>query len=307
MLAAEQEVYHGGTGLASSSPPMAEAVTARGGSPTTSKPAKGFYQRVLRAFVRHEVPCLLGGTYALERHTGIRRMTRDLDLFVERRHWDRIVEALDSEGIPAELTYPHWLGKAGTRRRFVDLLFASANGLCRVSEDWFPHAASTRIWGIRALVCPVEELIWSKSFVMERERFDGADVLHLIRARGHVLDWDRLLARYGEHWQVLLAHLVLFDFVFPGEPGCVPPSVMTRLLDRARAGAGAPDPERLCRGTLLSREQYLVDIEQRGDVDARLLPPGELHPADLAQWTAEVPAARRAVLVNETRRRAKAS
>ena len=30
-------------------------------------------------------------------------------------------------------------------------------------------------------LCPPEEIIWSKSFIMERERFDGADINHLLR------------------------------------------------------------------------------------------------------------------------------
>jgi hypothetical protein len=28
----------------------------------------------------------------------------------------------------------------------------------------------------------VEEMVWQKAFIMERERFDGADVVHLIQA-----------------------------------------------------------------------------------------------------------------------------
>jgi hypothetical protein len=32
---------------------------------------------------------------------------------------------------------------------------------------------------------------------MERERFDGADVAHIILAYGDRLDWRRLLERFG--------------------------------------------------------------------------------------------------------------
>ena len=41
-------------------------------------------------------------------------------------------------------------------------------------------------------LCPPEEMIWSKAFVQERERFDGADVLHVFRTLGRTLSWDRL-------------------------------------------------------------------------------------------------------------------
>ncbi len=44
----------------------------------------------------------------------------------------------------------------------------------------------------------------------------------------------------------------------------------------------------LRRGTLLSRAQYLADIECWGDQDARLLPAGNLPAADTAHWTAAI-------------------
>ena len=55
---------------------------------------------------------------------------------------------------------------------------------------------------------PPEEMIWSKSFVRERERYDGADVAHVLRACADTLDWPRLVRRFDAHWRVLLHHLV---------------------------------------------------------------------------------------------------
>ena len=69
------------------------------------------------------------------------------------------------------------------------------------------------VGGLR--LCPLEELVWSKAFVQERERFDGADVLHLLRDAGRDIDWPRLVARFGDYWPVLLSHLVSFHFVYP--------------------------------------------------------------------------------------------
>ena len=275
---------------------MARSAHAHNVPAEMSAPRRGFYQRVLRALVRERVPCLVGGTYALEEHTGIRRATKDLDLFIMDGGWDAAAAALEREGIDATLTFPHWLGKAHRGRLCVDLLFASGNGLCRVDDSWFDRAHERVFWGVRATVCPVEELIWSKSFVQERERFDGADVLHLLRAQADDLDWDHLLARFDENWEVLLSHLVLFRFVYPGDRDRVPGPVLHTLLDRVLTEPLRPGVEHVCRGTLLSREQYLADIERGDLLDARLPPYGYLSPADLARWTAEIPAARRATL-----------
>jgi len=52
---------------------------------------------------------------------------------------------------------------------------------------------------------------------MERERFDGGDIAHLIRGSGRDLDWQRLLNRFGPHWRVLFSHLVMFGFCYPSE------------------------------------------------------------------------------------------
>ena len=123
---------------------------------------------------------------------------------------------------------------------------------------------NAELLGIPVRLCPPEEIIWSKAYVMERERFDGADIAHLIRKSGRDFDWHRLLRRFGAHWRVLLVHLVMFGFVYPGERDIVPAWVIHELSDRLRREAEEPPPaEKVCQGTLLSREQYLVDI---GDV-----------------------------------------
>jgi hypothetical protein len=138
-------------------------------------------------------------------------------------------------------------------------------------------------------LCPAEETIWSKAFVMERERYDGADVAHLLRACGEHLDWRRLLHRFGAHWRVLLSHLILFGFIYPAERTRIPTWVMQELLDRVRHELRShPPTARVCQGTLLSRAEYLIDIEQWGYEDARLLPRGPMTPEEIAQWTAAI-------------------
>jgi hypothetical protein len=125
--------------------------------------------------------------------------------------------------------------------------------------------------------------------VMERERHDGADVAHLLLACGPRLDWPRLLRRFGPHWRVLLSHLVLFGYVYPGERARVPRWVMDELLQRLHAETLRPPPRtRLCAGTLLSREQYLQDVETLGYQDVRMTPLSTMSDSDVADWTAAI-------------------
>jgi Nucleotidyl transferase of unknown function (DUF2204) len=252
---------------------------------TQSRHASDFYKRVIDILQRRRIDFLVGGAFAFVRYTGIGKDTKDLDLFIRRCDWDVVTDALSEDGITTELTFPHWLGKAfGGRERefFVDLIFSGGNGIAEVDDEWFTHALNDESLGFPVRLMPLEEMIWSKAFLMERERFDGADVLHLIRTRQNDVDWARLLARFGEHWRVLLAHLILFGFVYPNEPR---PAVTDELLDRARADVRDDEGLRICRGPLLSRAQYLVDVERWNYLDARQVPLGTMTPEEIDIWT----------------------
>jgi hypothetical protein len=250
---------------------------------------RDFYVRTLAVLNEAGVPFLVGGAYALAVHAGIERHTKDLDVFVRREDRDRILRTLGAAGYRTEVSFPHWLAKAHSEAGFIDVIHSSGNAVAEVDEEWFSHASDGEILGVPVRLCPAEEMIWSKAYVQERERFDGADVAHLIRCRGEALDWGRLLRRFGEHWRVLFAHLVTFGFVYPAERAKVPTWVLDELSDRLRKETEGPAPHgQVCFGTFLSREQYLVDIGMWGYQDARVRPLGSMSPEEVAHWTASI-------------------
>jgi hypothetical protein len=244
-----------------------------------------FYRRTLHVLSDAMVPFLVGGSHAFLEYTGIVRNTKDFDLFLRRDDMDRAMEALRAAGYRTELTFPHWLGKAWQHDDFIDLVFSSGNGVCTVDDGWFDHAVETQVLGMPVKIVPCEELIWQKMFVMERERFDGADVMHIIRARAAEMDWSRLIARFDAHWPLLYTYLVYFSFVYPSELSLLPAAVMDDLADRLRALRASPSTDKVCQGTLNSRAQYLVDIGQYGYADARLAPRGKMSAEDAIFWT----------------------
>jgi Aminoglycoside-2''-adenylyltransferase len=245
-----------------------------------------FYRDVLTSLERANVPVLVGGAFAFSHFTGIQRPTKDFDLFVRREHIERALATLADAGFHTELTFPHWLGKARSDEFLVDLIFGSGNGVAPVDDMWFENAVQAEAVGVPVWLSPAEELLWSKSFVMERERYDGADVIHILHARGPTLDWARLLDRFGDYWRVLLLNLVLYGFVYPGKespaPRWVTDSLVSRFQDETE---DPPKDERICRGTLISREQYLIDVLEWGYGDARMQPRGPMSATEIAHWT----------------------
>jgi hypothetical protein len=247
-----------------------------------------FYRACMLALGEAKCDYLVGGAYAFARYTGIERHTKDFDIFCRQNDVDPILAVLDRLGCQVEKTFPHWLAKAynpGTAD-FIDVIYSSGSGIAVVDDEWFTHSVPETVLGIPVRLCPAEEIIWSKGFIMERERYDGNDVAHLIRAKGADLDWDRLLRRFGPHWRVLLSHLVLFGFIYPTERGKVPRRVLDDLVRRLQAETAEAAPaDKTCQGTLISRAQYLVDIGPWGYRDARLEPGIKMTPADIAHWT----------------------
>ena len=247
-----------------------------------------FYRHALSILKGAGIPHLVGGAYAFARYTGIQRHTKDFDVFICRDDFQRASWAFQKAGYETELTFPHWLGKAFKGDAFVDLIFSAGNGVAAVDDTWFEHAVKEEVFGVDVELIPPEEMIWSKGLIMERERYDGADVAHVIRATGRDLDWRRVIDRFSVFWRALYAHIVLFGFIYPSDRAIVPEWVMEeltkRLHEETSKGNGS---EKICNGTIISRQQYLPDINDWGYKDARLaydlMSEEEIH-----RWTAGI-------------------
>jgi hypothetical protein len=226
--------------------------------------------RAIELLLNEGVPFVVGGAYAYANYTGIYRDTKDLDLFPRKRDALRALEVLEKDGWRTERTDEVWLYKAFKGEYFVDFIFSSGNGVATVDDEWFHHAKTGTVFGHRCLLAPAEEIIWSKSFVNERERYDGADVNHLMLKAGRTMDWERVLRRFDRYWEVLLSHIMMFRFAYPSERDTVPDWLMAELLSRTLDSVKEGSwQEKMCRGNLISRVNYHVDIHHWGFDDGR--------------------------------------
>ena len=250
-----------------------------GGSPIE------FHHKTVSVLRAADIPFLIGGAYVVEVYAGVSRSTKDFDLCIRPNDVQPALDALARAGYETELTFPHWLAKATFEGDKLDLIFRAGNGLCEVDTSWFERARDDELLGVPVKLCAPEEMIWMKAFIMERERFDGADIAHILRCWITEIDWPHLVRRFGPDWRVLLSHLILFGYIYPGERARIPITVMEELITRLRSEANKTGPEGLCLGPLLSRQQYLVDIQEWGFRDARLEERVQMNQQDIAHWT----------------------
>ena len=161
-------------------------------------------------------------------------------------------------------TDPVWLAKAIRNDFFVDLITGMSNGVVAVDALWIERAYPATVVGVATKVLAPEELLASKLFVIRRERFDGADIAHIIYATGGELDWERVLQLAGEHWEMLLWSLMLFRYVYPGQTKYVPEWLWQELLSRLTREVASPDPQARFRGSLVDDKMFAIDVKEWG-------------------------------------------
>ncbi|MGH7483161.1 MAG: nucleotidyltransferase family protein [Longimicrobiales bacterium] len=234
------------------------------------EPERNVYKRALQALNGAGIRYIISGLYAIYEYTGLYRKTKDLDLMLEPTELLDAARVLKAEGFRLELSQAHWIAKAHWGEHFIDLVFAMGNGLAIIDRGWYENSRSAILAATAVRVAPPEELIWHRLFITERHRTDISDVVHLIVCRGDELDWDRLLHRVDDHWQLLLAQVQLFDYVYPAHYARVPRRVREELYARARAILETPPgPDAPFRGTLVSRFSFAIDVNEWAMRDLR--------------------------------------
>jgi hypothetical protein len=212
----------------------------------------------------------VAGAYAIYEYTGIYRKTKDLDLLFEPPNVVTAARALRDAGFVTRLEDAHWLAKATMGEFFVDLIYGMGNGVARIDEGWIRHSHPSVLAACPVRIAPAEELMWHRLFISERHRHDMSDIVHLILCHGEALDWERIVARAGDNWPLLLAQVLMFSYVYPGYRSNIPSWVPERLLDRARAQIGHDeDGLDFTRGPLISRFSFAIDVREWGFTSPR--------------------------------------
>jgi len=239
-------------------------------SPTSSTPPElppeqeALFREVLVLMNELNVPYAVSGAFALRQHTGIYRFTKDLDIFLTAEDAPAALGRLAAQGYLCEVCDPVWLAKAHHEGFFVDLITGMSNGAIVVEQSWMQNARPAMVMGVETKVLAPEELIASKLFVTRRERFDGADIAHVIYGTRGELEWDRILQHVGEHWEILLWALLLFRYVYPAHSDYVPQSLWNELLSRLQRELSTPRLDAPFRGSLIDDNMFAIDVKEWG-------------------------------------------
>jgi predicted nucleotidyltransferase len=225
---------------------------------------KALFREILELLEQKGTAFAVAGACALREHTGICRDTKDLDLFLTPANAALAVKILREEGFECEVCDPVWLFKAHRDGFFVDLITGMSNAAIVVDDSWIELARPAAVHGVQTRVLAAEELVASKLFIARRERFDGADVVHVIYGTRGKLDWQRVLRLVGEHWEMLLWALVLFRYVYPAQTHYVPKEVWRDLVSRFQDAVSHPDPAAKFRGSLIDDKQFAIDVNEWG-------------------------------------------
>jgi hypothetical protein len=219
------------------------------------------YRDVLRLLNQHGVPYAVSGAFALQQHTGIWRDTKDLDLFLCAPDASAALTYLGELGFECEVRDPYWLAKAHRGDYYVDLITGMSNAVLSVDRSWIDRSLPSEVFDVETRVLGAEELFASKMFVLFRERFDGADLVHIIYGTRGKLDWQRILQLVGEHRELLLVVLALFHYVYPQAKHMVPRGVW----ELAKSELDNPESQKTeFRGTLLDENMFAIDVKDWG-------------------------------------------
>ncbi len=226
--------------------------------------SNAFFKEALTLLNEHQCEYMLGGAFSLFHYTGIYRNTKDLDVFCKSSEYPKILKLFETQGYETELTDARWLAKIFKGEFFIDIIFDSVNHTCTVDDDWLERASVGTLVDMPVRFIPPEELVWCKIYVQNRERYDGADINHLFLKYGEQLNWRHLLDKLDQHWHLLLAQILQFQFIYPADyRRIIPQWLFDLLIARAQEQYDLPPPkERVCRGPMLDQTQYQIDIKE---------------------------------------------
>jgi hypothetical protein len=216
------------------------------------------YQRVVHEARSSGIRFAFGGAFATAVYTGELRNTKDFDFYILPEDREQMQEATARAGLRDHydlLPYDRsWIYRASKDGVLVDAIWAMANHRATVDDEWLTRGPLVDIQGEQLRAIPIEELIWSKLYVLQRQRTDWGDVLNLFSAQAESIDWDHLANRLGSDAPLLTAALAVWTWLEPERGGTV--EAIRNRLASAPSDPEQPETTRFRAGLIDSRPWF---------------------------------------------------
>lgn len=201
---------------------------------------KCLYRRVMREARFRRIRFAAGGGFASNAYTGDGRDMKDLDLFILQSDRNAMIEVLTMFGFRDyhdEKPYDRrWIYRGYDGCQIVDIIWRMANQRADVDEVWVSAGPTMLMEDEEFRVIPPEETLWTKLYVVQRERCDWPDALSLISVVGPELDWPRLIDRLGPDTPLLAGVLSVFGWICPNRARELPSWLWARIGARPPEG-----------------------------------------------------------------------
>lgn len=220
------------------------------------------YADVITTAREHKIRFALGGGLAFSAYSGYLRNTKDMDLFVMDDDQEALLTIMEEAGFReyTEVTYDRRWSYRGFKDGYIlDILWKMLNERGRIDEVWVTVGWEVEVRGTTVQLLPPEELVWSKLYIMNRERCDWPDIINLLHVRGPAMDWERLLGRIGEDAPALGGVMSLFRWLCPGVAQELPEWIWPRMgLETALKGP-KPSVERRRAALFNARDWFPME------------------------------------------------
>jgi hypothetical protein len=185
----------------------------------TSDAQRAVYNNVVHQVTARGIPFAIGGSLGMAVYAGLLRPSKDLDIYVTPENKDKMIQVMTDVGLRDyydKLPYDRgWIYRSTTDDVIVDTIWQMANRRAAVDENWLTRGPEITVDDQTVRLIPIEEMIWSKLYVLQRERSDWPDILNLIDRRTSEIDWRYLLSRVGEDAPLLGAILTTYAWLSP--------------------------------------------------------------------------------------------
>jgi len=154
------------------------------------------------------------------------RNTKDIDLFILEKDKDRLIEIITEEGW--EDYYPQhdydrsWIYRGFKDGLIADLIWRMPNHRRNVDPSWLTGAGQVEIYSRWIRLVPLEHMLISKLYVMQRERCDWPDMLNILNFSFQRVRWRPLLKMLQEDAALFGGLLAAFRWLEPEKAKRIP-------------------------------------------------------------------------------------